>query len=107
MAKMLPYPLEMYNNIVEENLYKLFETRLSDDYTVFYSRTWSQISQGNNPDPECDFIIAKPGEGILVIEAKGGIWERKNGNWVVYGNEVKSSDNPINQARSNRAFSIF
>ena len=103
MAKMLPYPIEKFNNIVEENLYRLFETRLNDDdYTVLYSRTWSQVSKGDNPDPECDFIITKLGQGILIVEAKGGRWERKNGNWAVYGKEIKNSENPINQARSNK-----
>lgn len=102
MAKMLPYPIEKFNNQVEEKMYHLFENELNDDYTVLYSRTWSQIASGYNPDPECDFIILKPGEGIIVVEVKGGRWERKNGFWFSYGKQVPSSEDPFIQAKSNR-----
>lgn len=102
MAKMLPYPIEKFNNQVEEKMYHLFENELNDDYTVLYSRTWSQVASGYNPDPECDFIILKPGEGIVVLEVKGGRWERKNGLWSCYGKQVSSADDPFIQAKSNR-----
>jgi hypothetical protein len=102
MAKMLPYPIDKFKNPVEENIYHLFEQELNDDYTVLYSRTWSQISKGYNPDIECDFIILKPSEGIIVVEVKGGRWERKGGTWFVYGEPVLSKSDPFMQARENR-----
>jgi hypothetical protein len=102
MAKMHPYPIEKFNNPTEEKIYHLFEQELNEDYTVLYSRTWSQIANGNNPDPECDFIILKPGEGIIVAEVKGGRWEKKNGFWFSYGKQVLSSEDPFIQAKSNR-----
>lgn len=102
MAKMLPYPIEKFVNPVEEKIYHLFEHNLNEDYTVLYSRTWSQVSNGHNPDPECDFIIMRPEEGIIVLEVKGGRWERKRGFWFANEKQVASSDDPFIQAKSNR-----
>ncbi len=102
MAKMLPYPIDKFNNPVEERMYRLFEQELNDDYTVLYSRTWTQVSNGHNPDLECDFIVLKPGEGIIVVEVKGGRWERKQGFWFSYGKQVPLSDDPFTQAKRNR-----
>lgn len=103
MAQMLPYPVSNFKSESEEQLYCLFQDRLGPDYTVFYGRTWSDHSSGGNPDPECDFIVTKPGSGILIIEAKGGKWERVNGNWRCYGRPVKPADDPFEQAKSNKA----
>jgi hypothetical protein len=103
MAKMLPYPIEKFRDPTEERMYHLLEQELNEEYTVLYSRTWSQVSNGNNPDPECDFIIMKPGSGIIVLEVKGGRWERKRGLWHCYGEPVAIEDDPFAQAKSNRS----
>jgi hypothetical protein len=103
MAKMLPYPIEKFQDPTEERIYHLFEHELNEDYTVLYSRSWSQVSNGHNPDPECDFIILKPGAGIIVLEVKGGRWERKRGLWHCYGEPVDVEDDPFAQAKSNRS----
>lgn len=103
MAKMYPNPVANFKNETEEKLYKLFQEKLGDSYIVLYGRSWTDHSPGSNPDPECDFIITKPGSGILIVEVKGGRWERKNGYWLCYSQQVKPSDNPFEQAKSNKS----
>lgn len=99
MVEMLPFPVTKFKNETEEKLYNLFrENFIDDDYTVIYGRRWKRVSNRGNQDPECDFIIARPDEGILIVEVKGGIWERKNGNWYVNQEIVPSDDDPIEQS---------
>lgn len=102
MAKMYPYPVEQFNNPLEGNLYRKFEKQLDESYTVFYNRTWSRVKPNGNPDPECDFIIAQEGAGIILIELKGGRWERENGGWIVNKKRVPQKDNPIYQLLGNK-----
>ncbi len=102
MAKMLPYPVQNFNNQSEEKIYRLFEKSLNDDYTVLYSRSWTQVESGYNSDVECDFIILRPGHGIVVVEVKGGRWECKNGIWHAYGTPATDHDDPFKQAKDNK-----
>ena len=45
---------------------------------------------------ESDFVIANPDRGILVLEVKGGLVEKKDGAWLQNGKPMKSS--PLSQA---------
>jgi hypothetical protein len=75
MARM--YPNQLSPDTVsdaERRLYEAFRDKLESDYTVFHSVAWlSQDRQGRPRDGEADFVIAHPEQGILVMEAKGGI----------------------------------
>lgn len=102
MAKMFPYPVEKFKNETEDYMYHLFKEKIGPDYMIFYGRSWIDRLHTGNPDPECDFIITKPNSGILIIEVKGGKWERKNGNWCCYGKKVDGSEDPLEQAKSNK-----
>jgi hypothetical protein len=59
----------------ERRLYEGFLSQLADDYVVYHSVEWvlapeepnGQVVQG-----ECDFLIAHPEDGLLVLEAKAG-----------------------------------
>jgi len=102
MAKMFPYPVEKFKNETEKYMYHLFREKIGSDYFIFYGRSWIERLHTGNPDPECDFIITKPNSGILIVEVKGGKWERKNGDWCCYGNEIHNSDDPLEQAKSNK-----
>ena len=98
MAHMLPFPVESFTTPSEEKVYNLLKEQLSDEYTVFYGRTW----RVNQQDVEADFIIAKLGGGIVVLEVKGGIWERQGGTWHAYSNPQTGRDDPFQQVRSIR-----
>ncbi|MFI5370291.1 MAG: NERD domain-containing protein [Candidatus Eisenbacteria bacterium] len=56
--------------------YTVFEAlvdELPDDYLVIHRLRWiAQPGQGRAFDGECDFLVAHPDRGLLVIEVKGG-----------------------------------
>ncbi|MBC6414893.1 MAG: AAA family ATPase [Bdellovibrionales bacterium] len=55
----------------EKKAYKAFYEFLSDEYTVFYSFTWSgKKAIHGSRDFECDFVVFHPEKGILVVEVK-------------------------------------
>ncbi|HPP77530.1 NERD domain-containing protein/DEAD/DEAH box helicase [Methanospirillum sp.] len=57
----------------ECRVFDKLEKILDDSYSVFYSRPWTGTDKnGTERDGECDFLIAHPVNGILVIEVKGG-----------------------------------
>lgn len=87
----------------EIRVFQKLERELPDPFVVFYSKPWLKIdSYGNEIDGECDFLIAHPEKGFLVLEVKGGsieyapetdIWT----SWNRYGakHEIR---NPFKQA---------
>jgi hypothetical protein len=103
MAKMYPYPVDVFNCPSEELMYKKL-MELGPEYTVLYSRRWKNVVKGENPEPECDFIITKNDGGIIDLEVKGGRWEKRDGNWFVYGEPVAADDNPFLQGLKNKVY---
>lgn len=97
MAKIFPEHIQNFTNETEEKVYKVIKSQLNDSFTVFYSRTWRSL--GYNQDIECDFLIFSPQKGILILEVKGGHWERKNGNWYQNNFLVPTNEDPILQCR--------
>ncbi|MBN8428102.1 MAG: NERD domain-containing protein [Xanthomonadales bacterium] len=50
---------------------------------------------------EADFLVMAPGLGVLVVEVKGCLVERKNGRWIYhYEPRKERSESPFAQARS-------
>jgi len=57
----------------ELKVFQKLEEVLEDPFTVFYSRPWlGTTASGQQKDGECDFVVAHPNYGFLVIEVKGG-----------------------------------
>lgn len=76
-------------------VYDSLERSLSNEWYVFYSRTWKWVEQNSRLRlRETDFIIAHPKCGILLMEVKGGGIEVRDGQWFStdrYGNEWEIS----------------
>ena len=79
---------------------------LDDKYYVFHSVRWTNVDdEGRETDGECDFLVAHPVHGILVIEVKGGVqisndkradvWSSKD-----HKGETHEIKNPVRQAIS-------
>ena len=100
---MYPHPIAEFTNPVERDLYLKFEKDLDQSYTVFYGRSWSQTRADKNPYPEIDFLICQEGAGMLLLEVKGGRWERKNGSWWANNHQVSHSDDPEKQLLGNKS----
>lgn len=63
-------------------VYDSLERSLSNEWYVFYSRTWTWVEQNSRLRlRETDFIIAHPKCGILLMEVKGGGIEVRDGQW--------------------------
>lgn len=112
MAVMWPreLPHEITSNILrmgECNVYRKLQNVLEDQFVVFYSRPWLGLTPyGEEKDGECDFLIAHPDMGILVIEVKGGgvAYDPERGKWTSrdrwgFTHTIK---NPVQQAASSK-----
>lgn len=74
MAIMYPSNIESYNYTDSEKLfYNELKTKLSDDFSVFYSIRWFKNLKGEKETSECDFLIFHPNYGYITIEVKGGV----------------------------------
>lgn len=90
--------------------YAVFEAlvdELPDDYLVIHRLRWiAQPGQGRAFDGECDFLIAHPERGLLVIEVKGGhiTVDPGNGRWTSRSAAGESHDirDPYEQATSSK-----
>src|SRR5206468_4377646 len=102
---MVPFPMLPTESSAERRLYEGFLSQLADEYVVYHSVEWvlapdepnGQVVQG-----ECDFLIAHPEDGLLVLEAKaGGVsYDRQSRQWrqAGRGNDHILED-PFQQAR--------
>ena len=95
MAIVYPYPVTHYKTHSEKLAVETFVDSLSNRYTIFYDRRWNL--RNKNRDFECDLIIAGLDLGILVLEIKGGLWERKAGNWYANDHLVTGKGDPVEQ----------
>ncbi len=112
MAKMWPrkLPIDILENPLRNSEIKVFnklQNQLGDRFVVFYSRPWLGLKpNGEEIDGECDFVIADPESGVLVIEVKGGGIRHDpiSGTWTStdrmgFRHRIK---NPVEQARSSK-----
>jgi len=106
MARMIPFPMLPTESAAERRLYEGFLAQLSDEYVVYHSVDWVLAS----PDPgrppvegECDFLVAHPIDGLLVLEAKGGeiTYDPATRKWMQAGRSGKHAldEDPFHQAR--------
>ena len=90
----------------EVQVYDKLADVLDDKYYVFHSVRWTNIDdQGRETDGECDFLVAHPIHGILVIEVKGGAQisnDKKTDVWLSkdHNGKTHSIKNPVKQAIS-------
>lgn len=91
----------------ELQVYQRLQTGLSDDYEVFYSRSWHAAdADGRERDGEADFIVAHARLGLLFLEVKGGQVHRReqDGQWLSTDRDgfVHRIKDPVAQARSSK-----
>ena len=112
MAKIYP----LYSALEEKNKLELVQnsekkakkalSSLSDDYRVFCNLSWSgDKAIHGHQDFECDFLLAHPNKGFLIIEVKGGSisYEGKYDLWESHGKKGSFKiKNPIDQAIKNK-----
>jgi hypothetical protein len=87
---MIPFPMMPSESSAERRLYEGFLSQLADDYVVYHSVEWvlaPEETGGKLIQGECDFLIAHPEDGLLVLEAKaGGItYDRASRRWRQLG----------------------
>jgi hypothetical protein len=112
MAIMIPEPLSDeirtdYMRHAECKVYDRLKEILDTSFTVYYSRPWLGIRQdGSEIDGECDFVIAHPDHGILVIEVKGGgiEYHADTNTWKTIDRYHVDHDikDPVKQARDGK-----
>ena len=87
MAHMIPSntPAKFEKNSLENQIYQALST-LSDEYWVVHSYKMVGVNHEMKfYEKEIDFVVFNKKLGILVIEAKAGNIQTKNGEWY-YGN---------------------
>jgi hypothetical protein len=98
-----PEELKTGRNAAEYAVFEALLDELPDDYLVIHRLRWlAQPGQGRAFDGECDFLIAHPARGLMVLEVKGGQlgvdpatgrWTSRNAN-----GEVHETRDPYEQA---------
>jgi hypothetical protein len=89
----------------ERRLYEGFLAQLPDDYVVYHSVAWvfaPDELEGRTIEGECDFLIAHPEDGLLILEAKaGGVsYDRASRAWRQFGRgSGHALEDPFRQAR--------
>lgn len=90
----------------EVQVYDKLSEVLDDNFYVFHSVRWTNVDRaGRETDGECDFLVAHPLLGILVIEVKGGVQitnDRKTDTWLSkdHNGKTHSIKNPVRQVIS-------
>jgi hypothetical protein len=90
MPHIYPFGATDFATPTEQTVYNAL-SNLGGNYYVFYDNRWSWHGR----DIQTDFIIAKEGGCIQVIEVKGGVWSRKHGQLFVNGS--RPSSDPVDQ----------
>ena len=91
----------------ECEVYERLKQILDGSFHVFYACPWLGVGpDGGEVDGECDFVVAHPRRGILVLEVKGGAvaFDPESDQWTSRdraGVEHRIKD-PVSQARSSK-----
>jgi UvrD-like helicase family protein len=103
---MVPFPMLPTASSAERRLYEGFLLQLSDEYVVYHSVDWVLGPERTGGPPElgeCDFLIAHPLAGLLVLEAKGGSleYDPSTRRWLQAGRGGRHAldEDPFHQAQ--------
>ncbi len=106
MARMVPFPMLPTESSAERRLYEGFLSQLTNDYVVYHSVDWvlAPTEPGGPPvQGECDFLVAHPVDGLLVLEAKGGelSYDPQTRRWFQAGRGGRHplDEDPFHQAK--------
>lgn len=112
MPRMHPpeFPIELKADRAggaEARVFEMLADELDGGYTVFHRVRWLDRPESGAPyDGECDFLIAHPERGLLVLEVKGGRVgvDATNGQWVSVDRdgERHSIRDPFHQANESK-----
>jgi hypothetical protein len=92
-ARLFPDEPE-FGSASERLFVQTLRDQLPDDAVLFCNLRFSDGAQ----DREADVVIAWPGVGVAVIEAKGGSVSLQRGEWRQVGNGVDRVIHPVDQA---------
>jgi hypothetical protein len=106
MARMHPRTLlaDDVKSAAEVRVFDLLRDHLPEDWDVFHSVSWVRRERDEGSiDGEIDFVLAHPGEGLVVLEVKGGDLDCRYGEWsrMVDGRRERMAD-PFQQALDHR-----
>src|SRR3978361_2360288 len=83
----------------ERTVFEALRDQLPDECALFYSVGLLEDSR----EHEADFVVAWPGQGVAVIEVKGGHITRERGQWFQASAGSKHEiQNPMTQAQDCR-----
>lgn len=88
MARMFPERLPRHvqedpGRRGERHAYRLLDQQLDEQFHVFHSVAWLDTDSAGAPrDGEADFIVGHADFGLLVLEVKGGVVQRRGGTWL-------------------------
>lgn len=97
MARMYPKKFPADASPSEGPVYRALE-KLPDDWRVFHSVGWQSLRKGRQGDGEADFVLVHPHHGLIVIEAKGGSIQIRDGEWITAGKSGNHRIDPFEQA---------
>ncbi|MFW6056778.1 MAG: NERD domain-containing protein, partial [Chloroflexota bacterium] len=89
-------------SLAEQKVYHILADSLDDEYTVFHSfKAVSPNRDGHLLDTEIDFLLFRPGSGLLVLEVKGGpiTFNGRQGRWLQGERPIRD---PFDQATANK-----
>ncbi len=101
MARFIPPydPKDTSHPESEKTVYSALEYYLSDPWIVFPNfHFFYRDPQEKRWDNEADFLLFRPGLGILVLEVKGGAISYREGTWFQEERPIQ----PLEQARHNK-----
>lgn len=81
----------------ERRVFKAVRDSIPKNWYAWHSL---KIRIKNGRDGECDFVVADPARGLLLLEVKGGYLQKKHGQW--YQNKAPLLRSPSSQAKKFR-----
>jgi len=101
MAMMFPDRLPPDASASEKPVYGAL-AKLHDPWRVFYSVAWQSKRKGRQGDGEADFVLLHPAHGLIMIEAKGGSIQIRDGRWFTSNRKGSHPIDPFEQATASK-----